>query len=215
MAGVYCCMNRLVNALIVVVVALPLAVAAPAGATSCVALEGVTPEKLLAGQQVHGGQLFEQYDYAVVGTVTAIRSDASGATRTTLDVHGGYNVQRLAPTVDVSSDDAGAMNGYPFQHGTTYFIPVQNPGPQGQPNYSFVCDPVFELPGRDAVADLEAVATDNDVAVATISAPSAAETATSGMSLIGVVAIVGLAVLALLGVGGVAMVAGRRRGQPT
>ena len=209
-------MNRLVKALLIVVVAaLPLGVvAAPAGATSCVALEGVTPENLLAGKTAHSGPLFEQYDLAVVGTVTAIRTNEAqgGATRTTIDVHTGFNVAQLPPTIDISSDDPGWMNGYGFQHGTTYFIPVEHPGPNGQPYYSFVCDPIFELPGAGAAADLEVVAADNDVTVATISAPSAAESGTGGFPLVGVAAIVGLAVLALLGVAGLAMAAGRRRG---
>ena len=208
-------MNKLAKVLVIVVLAaLPLAIVAPAGATSCVGLEGVTAADLVAGEPLHRTQLFEQYDFAIAGTVTAIRSDASGATRTTVDVHSGFNVEQLPPTLDVSSDDAGAMNGYPFQHGTTYFIPVQHPGPQGQPHYSFVCDPIFELPGPDAAADLEAVATDNGVTVAAISAPAAAESGTGGMSLVGLAAIIGLAVLALLVIGGVAMVAGRRRSQP-
>jgi hypothetical protein len=37
------------------------------------------------------------------------------------------------------------MAGYPYESGRTYFIPVQAEGPDGQPNYSFTCDPISEV----------------------------------------------------------------------
>ena len=210
-------MSKLVKALVIMVVAaVPLGLAGPAVATSCVGLEGMTPQNLLAGRPMHDSTLFEQYDLAVVGTVTAIRTNDAqgGATRTTVDVHSGFNVAQLPPTIDVASDDPGWMNGYAFAHGKTYFIPVAHPGPNGQPYYSFVCDPIFELPGAGAAADLEAVAEDNDVSVATISAPPAAasDTGAGGVPVLNVVGIGGLALAALLGVAGLALAAGRRRG---
>lgn len=211
-------MRILRTLLIVVAAVLPLGLTAPAGATSCVGLEGVTPQKLLAGNDVHSGSLFEQYDLAVVGTVTAVRTNDAqgGATRTTLDVHSGFNVAELPRKIDVSSDDPGWMNGYAFQRGTTYFIPLEHPGPRGQPYYSFVCDPIFALPGPDASAEMEGVAAGNDVTIATLTAAQAPPGSTSaGMPMPGVVAIAGLAVVALLAVGGLAAVVGRRRTSTT
>lgn len=199
--------------LVVVATVVPLLVAGPAGATSCVGYQGVTPQKLLAGQTVYETHLFEQHDLALVGTVTAIRTNDAqgGATRTTLDVHGGFNVAALPDALEVSSDDPGWMNGYAFQHGTTYFIPVQHPGPQGQPYYSFVCDPIFEVAGPEAAAELEAVAADNGVTVADIAAAQPPASGSGGMPVLAVVGIVGLALVVLLGVGGLALVVGRRR----
>lgn len=209
-------MNRFVRMLVVVVVAaLPALVAGPAGATSCAADPGATPQNLLAGRAFHDKTLFERYDVAVVATVSAIRTNEAqgGATRTTVDVHSAFNVAELERTIDVSSDDPGWMNGYAFQHGATYFIPLDHPGPQGQPHYSFVCDPIIELPGPDAAADLNAVAADNGVIVAQLVAAQAPPPAAPGLSIAGLALIAVLAVLALVAVGGVAAMAGRRRGR--
>lgn len=199
--------------LLVVVAGVPLVLAVPAAATSCVGFQGVTPQKLLAGEPVHGQRLFENYDLAVVGTVTGIRTNDAqrGAARTTVDVHAAFGVEELPPVLDVSSDDAGAMNGFPFERGTTYFIPLEHPGPQGQPHYSFVCDPILEVPGPAAAGELQDVAADNGVMVAELAAPNPPPAVAAGLSLGGVVAIAGLAVTAIAGVGLLAAVAGRRR----
>jgi hypothetical protein len=211
-------MNRLVRLLLIVVVVVAgpgLGAVAPAGATSCVSRDGVTPRNLLAGEALDGEALFERYDLAVVATVTAIRTNEAqgGATRTTVDVHAGFNVDRLPPTIDVSSDDPGWMNGYPFERGITYFIPVQHPGPGGQPHYSFVCDPILEVSGPQAATDLEAVATENGVEVARLVAapPPPQPPAAGGLSMARVALIAGLAVLAMLGVVALAVLTGRRR----
>lgn len=199
--------------LLVVVAVVPLA--APAAATSCVGFQGVTPQKLLAGEPVHDQRLFDNYDLAVVGTVTGIRTNDAqrGAARTTVDVHAAFGVEELPPVLDVSSDDAGAMNGFPFERGTTYFIPLEHPGPQGQPHYSFVCDPILEVPGPAAVDELQEVAAANGVTVAELVAPDPPPAVAGGLSLRGVAVIAGLAVGAMVAVVVVAAMASRRRGQ--
>jgi hypothetical protein len=204
-------MRSLIAAAIVTLLVLGLA--APATATSCVAAPGATPVNMLTGRPVQGAPLFERFDLAVVGTVTAIQTNeaAGGATRTTVDVHAGFNVDAVPQTLAVSSSDPGWMNGYAFEHERTYFIPLQHPGPQGEPHYSMVCDPITPLDGPDAAAELTRVAADNGVTVAEIETAPPAPTAARGPSLASLVAIAVAAVLALGAVLLLAVAATRRR----
>src|SRR5690606_21087660 len=119
---------------------------------SCAVHPDASPEAIASGS----GRLsterafFDTYDFAIVGTVTGIDTVGEGlpdygATTVRLDVAAVLGGGPSTPQFDVSSPDPGWMGGYPYEVGLTYFIPVQAVGPGGEPNHSFLCDPISEV----------------------------------------------------------------------
>lgn len=135
-----------------------------ASATSCVGTDR-TPSELVAGAPPHrqgGGTLWELFDLAITGTVTEIRTEA-GVTEVRFEVINAMGVSTVPAELIVSESDPGHLNGYGFQIGRTYFVPLVSPGPNGEPYWSFVCDPISEITPEDAdrlpSAAIEGVAT--------------------------------------------------------
>ena len=135
-----------------------------ASATSCVGTDR-TPSELVAGAPPYrqgDGTLWELFDLAITGTVTEIRTEAS-ATEVRFQVINAMGVSTVPAELIVSESDPGHLNGYGFQVGRTYFVPLVSPGPNGEPYWSFVCDPISEIPPEDAdrllSAAIEGVAT--------------------------------------------------------
>ena len=140
-----------------------------ASATSCIAPAG--PKDTITGtdDRSMGGTFFDQYDGAILGTVSSVRTVAqvpAGGTRITVDLFGAIGMPAVGSTMVLTADDEGGMNGFPFTPGSSYFIPIQDTGPQGQVNYSFVCDPIGEIAGADEAEALLAAARDEGHPVA-------------------------------------------------
>lgn len=122
------------TALLLGVLTLPL-VPTPAAATSCATVPA-SAAALLRGTPVLGrDRLFDAYDYALVGTVTAVhphsvRSTAPGtypqAQDVDVDVIGAFNRASTPARVTLQMRDRGEMLGYPFDVGQKYFIAVKN-----------------------------------------------------------------------------------------
>ena len=68
-----------------------------------------------------------------------------GATEVVFDVVNAYKLDSIGEQFVVRQADPGWMNGYFFEVGLTYFVPLMARGPQGQPNWSFLCDPIFPM----------------------------------------------------------------------
>lgn len=126
-----------------------------ASATSCVPIGKNMPHALVTGTEPRedGTPAYLAADgvYAVVGTVTRVDTDESngptyGRTEVSVEVDAVFGTPPEPDgdlsTVTVTESDPGWMNGYPFERGTRYFIPLQYEGPGGLTNYSFVCDPI-------------------------------------------------------------------------
>lgn len=121
-----------------------------AQALSCAVHPDGSPEAILAGteQLATGDSFFERYDLAVTGTVTAIDTDDApgsptyGDTLVSVDVLNAFGVTDIARSIVIFQDDPGWMSGYPFEQGNGYFIPLLVNGPNGEANYSFLCDPI-------------------------------------------------------------------------
>jgi hypothetical protein len=117
-------------------------------------------EELVTGQD-----FFDVYDFAVAGTVTAIRTDevsgsaTYGATDVIVDVIAGYGTQNITSSITISQSDPGWLAGYFFEVDKTYFIPVVAVGPNEERDYSHLCDPISEITAADA-AELPAIAID-------------------------------------------------------
>jgi hypothetical protein len=147
--------------------------AATAGALSCASHPRGAPADIVSGNPhlVGGSDFFRRFDIAVIGTITEIVTAAEDdpewpTTTLTLDVAAIVGDAAAAPrSILVSSPDPGWHSGYPYEVGTTYFIPVQAEGPGGEPNYSFFCDPISEV-GAEEVDDLGRVAADAGIAFA-------------------------------------------------
>ena len=132
-------------------------------ATSCVGVEP-SVEELVGGEVAvwtdtsgSGTFLWDRYDFAITGTVVSVERitpDSPGylKTRVLFDVIHGYEVDSVPTELVVHEPDHGAMAGYYFVVGTTYFVPLAETGPQGEANYSFVCDPILELTVDEATA---------------------------------------------------------------
>ncbi len=120
-----------------------------------------------------GERLLDRYDFAVLGTVTAIETPGEHdagypTTMVTFDVVAVLGHQEAPGTLELSSPDPGWLAGYPFKEGTAYFVPVQAEGPNGEPNYTFVCDPITETPSVEALAtELSALAAQAGIPFAT------------------------------------------------
>ena len=126
-----------------------------ASATSCVPVDRSMPLALVTGTEPreNGTPTYLATDtvYAVVGTVRAVDTDESsgptyGQTEVSVEVDAVFGSPPVPgadlSTVTVTEHDPGWMNGYPFDRGTRYFIPLQYDGPGGMTNFSFVCDPI-------------------------------------------------------------------------
>jgi hypothetical protein len=135
--------------------------AGPALALSCAAHPDGSPQAIASGteQLAGGGRFFDQWDFAVIGTVTAIRTDERqgsptyGATEIDIAVAGVLGVSEAPPTMTLRAGDPGWMVGWPFQRGAAYFVPVAAVGPDGQVNWTFGCDPVSDLTDAEATID--------------------------------------------------------------
>jgi len=141
----------------VVAVAASLAVLAlavgPAGALSCEAHPDASPEAIASGTEVLAGEaqlgtFWDRYDFAVIGTVTAIRTDERegsptyGATEIDLRVDAVLGTDSAPTTTTLRAADPGWMAGYPFELGVAYFVPVLARSPEGLLNWTGPCDPV-------------------------------------------------------------------------
>jgi hypothetical protein len=142
---------------------------APAAALSCAAHPDGLREAIASGTEVLAGgePFFESYDFALIGTVARITTDEQqesprfGATTIVFDVAATLVPAPEAAQLVVSASDPGWMSGYAFAVGRSYFVPVLGTGPQGEPNDSFVCDPITEVAepaAADALAPLAAAA---------------------------------------------------------
>ena len=132
-----------------------------ASATSCIAPAGPKETITGDGDLAMGGAFFDQYDGAILGKVSAVRTVKQapvGAARINVDVYGAIGTQAVGSSIVLTADDEGGMNGFPFAQGASYFIPIKDKGPQGQVNYTFVCDPIGEIAGRDEADALLAAA---------------------------------------------------------
>lgn len=146
---------------------------APAGALSCAAHPDGSPAAIASGTERLSTEadFFDSYDYAVIGTVTEIRTVGTGepdygATTLSIDVVAVLGKGTATERIKISSPDPGWMAGYPYEVGAGYFIPVQRTGPEGQPNYSFACDPITEVDVSIA-AELGQLASDADIPFST------------------------------------------------
>ena len=135
--------------------------ASPAAATRCV--PPAAPKVTITGSDEFsmGGKFFEHFDGVVLGEVVSVTVDpgmAPGGVKIRVDTYGAIGASSVPATVTVSADDDGKLNGYAFNEGASYFIPLQNKGPQGQTNYSFLCDPIAEINGPNTAEGLLALA---------------------------------------------------------
>lgn len=130
----------------------------PVGALSCAAHPDGSPAAIASGTERLSSEdkFFDHFDFAVVGTVTEIRTVGEGeanygATTIHLDVVAVLGDEPAPQAIRIASPDPGWMSGYPYEAGVTYFIPVQAEGPQGEANYSFLCDPITEVDAGVAI----------------------------------------------------------------
>ena len=125
----------------------------PAGALSCEAHPDASPESIASGTEVLAGEeqlgtFWDRYDFAVIGTVTAIRTDERegsptyGATEIDVRVDAVLGTDSAPATTTLRAADPGWMAGYPFELGVAYFVPVLARSPEGLLNWTGPCDPV-------------------------------------------------------------------------
>lgn len=135
--------------------------ARPVVALSCALPDaGMSPRSIVADTEImrNGRPFFESYDFAVTGTVTSVTTDevagstTYGSTAVVFDVLNAYGLETVGYALVVSVSDPRWMSGYPFEIGQTYFVPLKAVGPQGQPNYSFLCDPITPMTLVEAMA---------------------------------------------------------------
>jgi hypothetical protein len=160
---------RIVAAL-AVTAAFAVGTTSPASALSCAAPPAGVPRAVASGDDDVYPGFFEDFDFAVVATVTDIETDETagsptyGATTIDADVALILGEPGATDTIALSASDPGWMAGYSFRVGRTYFVPVDAEGPDGQVNYTFLCTPIYEVDDADATADrLAALATDAGV----------------------------------------------------
>jgi hypothetical protein len=120
----------------------------PAEALSCAPPSG-TPEDLI--RSTGEGGFWDTYDLALVGKVLSVITDEEdesvtyGRTEIEVEVEVLLGSQEASHTFSLTASDPGWLNGYPYVVGTSYFIPISNRGPNGEPNYTFLCDPITEV----------------------------------------------------------------------
>jgi hypothetical protein len=147
-------------ALVAVVAVVTVAGAVPAAALSCASDPGATPEAIAGGtfRFADGSAFLDSYDFAVVGTVVAVRTDERqgsptyGHTEVDLEVDGVLGVPVAPARMTLEAGDPGWMVGYPFERGRSYFVPVLAEGPEGQVNWTFLCDPISEVGDPEALS---------------------------------------------------------------
>lgn len=132
----------------------------PAAATSCAMQPAMTAHALVTGTEPRepGAPAFlaDVQRYGLIGTVVDVRTDTAPATygRTEVDfrvdaVLGDAADQTDLGTITVHQSDPGWMNGYPFESGRRYLVPVTRAASDWLPaGSSLVCDPI--RPVRDA-----------------------------------------------------------------
>jgi hypothetical protein len=133
--------------------AMVLTAAGPAHALSCMAHPDGSAESIASGtEELASGQPFlAQYDYAVIGTVTGIRTDERegsptyGATEIDVRVDGVLGTESAPTSTTLRAVDPGWMGGYPFELGVAYLIPVVARSEDGIVNFTHGCDPVSVL----------------------------------------------------------------------
>lgn len=146
----------------------------PAGALTCARFPENTPESLVGNRLTLTDPDTRNYDMAVVGTVRRITTDESedsatyGRTLVEVELDGLFydGVFGATPTDVwlVTSPDPGWLHGYGFVEGRSYFIPLLLTGPLGEPNYSFVCDPITEVADpASTAAELARIAIEIDL----------------------------------------------------
>ena len=141
-------------------------------ATSCAMPTDGSARSIVAGTEVLWGDhtFFDLYDYAVTGTVVEIVTDETqgsatyGATEVHVEVINGFGIDQIGEQVVVHQSDPGWMSGFAFERGSTYFIPLVHVGPNGEPDYSFVCDPISRI-SPDGARQLTEITADS-IAVA-------------------------------------------------
>jgi hypothetical protein len=138
-----------------------------AGALECAPHPDGSPQAIASGTEVlvPAGAFFDRYAFAAIGTVTAIETvDGDGepnygATTITVDVAAVLGEADVPATFALHADDPGWLNGYPYAVGTAYFVPVVEEGPDGDSNYTSLCDPITPVENVPSlVAELTSVA---------------------------------------------------------
>lgn len=150
---------------VLAVFAIPIVVAGPARpalALDCAVFPeaDMSPRSIVAGTETmwNDRPFFESFDFAITGTVTSITTDDAagsatyGKTEVSFDVLNGYGLETVEESLVVTESDPGWISGYLFEPGRTYFVPLKAFGPQGEPNYSFLCDPITEMTLAEAEA---------------------------------------------------------------
>lgn len=130
-----------------------------ASALSCAPPPDGSARSIVTGSEVLWGNhsFFDLYDYAITGTVTGITTDEErgsttyGATEVQFDVINGFGMDEVPETVLVHQSDPGWLTGFGFELGSTYFVPLVHRGPNGERDYSFVCDPISSISPAGAV----------------------------------------------------------------
>jgi hypothetical protein len=161
----------------------------PVAALSCAPVAGATPEAVAAGTFAYddGTGFFDHFDFAVIGTVTAVRTDERagsptyGATEIDVAVDGVLGVAAAPDAMTLTAADPGWLAGYRFEPGAAYFIPVQALSPEGKVNWTFACDPVTEVADPEVTAArLEPVAAGAGVGFGTPEGPDGSGGGSSG-----------------------------------
>jgi hypothetical protein len=153
-------------------------------ALSCAVHPNGRPEAILRGTEELASEqgFIESYDGAIIGEVIGIETNEVHGSETFGRTVTGFAVDAAfwnltGSVVMVTSDDPGWFAGYPFEMGKRYFVPLVLLGPQGQPMYSMVCDPITPVNLR-RVDRLTEIARANEVPIVMPSqatAPSATE----------------------------------------
>ncbi len=150
-----------------------------AGATTCDPSRGASPQAIASGTATTAGgePFFAYYDQAVLGTVVSVEElgERPSPVEVTMDVVLVLGSDEAPGTMVLSSPDNGLMGGYNFTEGVSYMVPLRSVGPDGRPNYTFVCDPISQVAEVSAVAtELEGLATSSDTPFAVAGTDDAA-----------------------------------------
>ncbi len=151
-------------------------------ALSCAPHPNGRPEAILRGTEELASEqgFIEAYDGAIAGKVLGIETNEVEGSPTYGRTVTGFEVDVAfwdlpRGVVLVTSDDPGWLNGYPFEMGKRYFVPLELVGPDGQSMYSMVCDPITPVTLK-RVERLIEIARANDVPMA---APAQGTTASA------------------------------------
>ena len=159
------------------------ALGSPALATSCVMHEDASPAAILAGEErlAMGGAFADQYRGAVLARVPDIDTDERegsatyGSTIVRLDVVATFG-EVAADQARIEMADPGWMNGYAFEPGATYFVPIRH-----EPSDVMACEPITLVPEGEVEGLVEQLDTPAEGQLLTVGAgaitaePAAAE----------------------------------------